>query len=393
MLAIAAVVAIFWTVHDASNAFPIVLSVLVVTCPCALSLATPTALTAATSRLARSGLLVTRGDALEQLSRADRLVFDKTGTLTTGRISISRVNRLARPSVEQCLSIAASLEHGSEHPLARAFRSHTVLPADAVRVFPGLGIEGRVDDRLYRVGRPEFVTEISPSRQRNLDFGDEDPVMLGDASGPLATFGLEDPLREGAAEAIRTLRRDGLQAEILSGDAEVAVARIAAATDIDTFRYRCTPEQKLARIHGLQHEGHVVAMIGDGINDAPVLAGADVSLAMAGGAPLAQTSADMILIGETLTPLNDGIRMARRSMRTIRQNLSWAVLYNAVALPLAAAGMIAPWMAAIGMSASSLLVIVNSMRLAGVMERPVMTPRPLGTAETRAGLPGTGVAP
>jgi len=266
------------------------------------------------------------------------------------------------------------------------------MPADRVRVFPGHGIEGHIGDRLYRIGRPEFVLELCPRQQRDLDFSDEDQVMLGDPSGPLATFRLEDALREGTSEAIRTLRGYGLQAEILSGDAEGAVVRIAAATGIDAFQYRHTPEQKLAHIHRLQHEGHVVAMIGDGVNDAPVLAGADVSLAMASGAPLAQTSADMILIGETLGPLGDGVRMARRCVRTIRQNLAWAVLYNMVALPLAAAGLIAPWMAAIGMSASSLLVIVNSMRLAGTMERTTTGPATRHGPGTPAGLPGTGVA-
>jgi Cu2+-exporting ATPase len=367
VLVVAAGVAAFWAAHEPANAFAITLSVLVVTCPCALSLATPTALTAATTRLARAGLLVTRADALEKLARADHVIFDKTGTLTQGRVSVTAVKILGGYDRERCMRIAAALESRSEHPIAKAFAGIRVPAALDTRVVAGFGIEGEVDGQRYRLGRPDFAAGLAdPADLAQHDAaqdGTAAAIALGGPQGLLASFDLSDPLREGARTAVGRLRDLGLVTEIVSGDQEESVKLAAQGLGIASHRSRQTPEEKLSHIRQLQHQGRRVVAVGDGVNDAPVLAGADVSVAMSSGAPLAQTSADMVLMGESLTPLTHGVQLARQTLSIIRQNLSWALLYNLVALPMAAAGWLAPWMAAIGMSASSVLVILNSMRL------------------------------
>jgi len=362
VLAIAATVAVIWHAVDPAAAFRVTLSVLVVTCPCALSLATPTALTAATAALARSGLLVTRGDALEPLARADRLILDKTGTLTRGQVSLSGVEILGDMNRKRVLRIAAALERASEHPLAAALQQADAPEAGDTAVFPGEGVEGTVEGCRYRVGAPSFVAALSGVGMT--ESGDaESSAFLGDVNGPLAAFSFDDPPRADAAETLSTLRAAGLDPEVISGDSEVRVRTLAEQLGLEQRRWRQSPEDKLDRIRRLQAEGHRVLMVGDGVNDAPVLAGADVSVAMGAGAPLAQTTADMILLGDSLSPLATGILTARRTLRVIRQNIAWAIVYNLTALPLAAAGLVAPWMAAIGMSISSLLFVLNSARL------------------------------
>jgi Cu2+-exporting ATPase len=366
VLLTAALVALAWWFKDPALAFPTTLAVLVVTCPCALSLATPTALTAATSRLAALGLLVTRGDALEKLARADRLVLDKTGTLTEGRVRIVDVLPLRNLDPGRCRAIAAALEVGSEHPLARAFDEPAGLVAEALRVLPGRGLEGIVDGRRYRLGSPSFAGGAERER-----LPADASVVLADDDGPLAGFVLADPLRADAPATMAGLARRGLTVEIASGDVAPIVESVAREAGLDRWRASLSPEDKLEHIRDLQARGAVVAMVGDGINDAPVLAGADVSIAMGEGAPLAQSSADMILLGRTLAPLSLGVEVAGRTLSTIRQNLAWALSYNLIALPLAAAGLVAPWMAAIGMSLSSLVVVLNSTRLGrAVGQRP-----------------------
>ncbi len=371
VLTVAGVVAAVWSTVDTATAFEVTLSVLVVTCPCALSLATPTALTAAIGRLARSGLLVARSDGLEALARADVLVMDKTGTLTRGRVALAEVRPFGAMTGPRCLEIAAALESRSEHPLASALGQTRAIPAEEFEIFPGEGIEGVVDGRRYRIGTPEFVTAIAPAGWS----GDAvTSVLLGDTSGPLASFSFDDPVRPDAPATLSQLREAGLEPEIASGDAQGPVTAVGQALAISRLRWRQSPQDKLDRIHELQAAGHRVVMVGDGVNDAPVLAGADVSVAMGAGAPLAQTTADMILLGESLSPLAAGVATARRALNVIRQNVIWAVIYNLVALPLAAAGLVAPWMAAIGMSASSLLVVLNSTRLARLPGRTGASP-------------------
>jgi Cu2+-exporting ATPase len=391
VLVVAAVVAAIWSSVDPAAAFEVTLAVLVVTCPCALSLATPTALTAATSGLAGCGLLVSRSDVLESLARADRMVLDKTGTLTRGRVSLEEMRPLGLETTDGCLRVAAALERESEHPLAAALASAKAPVATSVSVARGQGIESEVDGDVYRIGTPHFVSAIAgPPPSETGD--DNASVFLGTEGRWLAAFTFQDPLKPGLSDVLAGLADLGVDPEIVSGDTRGPVERVGARLGIDRLRWRQAPEDKLERIRELQRAGHRVIMVGDGVNDAPVLAGADVSVAMGAGAPLAQTSADMILLGESLAPLPDGIRTARKTLRVIRQNITWAVLYNLTALPLAAAGVLAPWMAAIGMSLSSLLVVLNSTRLGGAGGRPAVraaSARPHGGRQATAAETGT----
>ena len=368
LLLLAAGVAGWWWQHDAAHAFSVTLSVLVVTCPCALSLATPAALTAATGALTRLGVLTTRGHALETLARATHVIFDKTGTLTEGRLRLDKAQLLGERNRDDCLRLAAALERASEHPIARALCAEGGdFPAGvtAVTAVPGMGVEGCIDGRRYRIGVPAYVSDLRAPEGGGNDALTEQPagVVLGDEEGLLACFTFIDHLREQAAETVQQLRRLGLQVELLSGDQETVVQAVADTLGIDRYQARCLPQDKLARIKVLQAQGAVVAMVGDGVNDAPVLAGAQVSLAMGGGTQLAHASADMVLLSEQLPHLLDAIRTSRRTLAIIRQNLLWALVYNGVAVPLAAAGWVAPWMAAIGMSSSSLVVVLNALRL------------------------------
>jgi Cu2+-exporting ATPase len=367
----AAIVFAVWWFVDPVRAFPATLAVLVVTCPCALSLATPTALAAATAALARRGVLVAHGDALETLSRTTHVLWDKTGTLTRGLVRVEDVRTYGSVTSQQALEWAASLEQLSEHPIARAF-TVTGAPsgrATSVEVHAGRGLEGRIDDRLLRIGTRAFAGALHPAAPATDTpiaadaTSGESWVYLGDESGLLAAFRLIDPLRPEANQCVTRLAAMGLPSEIVSGDEAGAVARIAERCGIERRSARLTPQDKLERLKALQREGTVVIAVGDGINDAPLLRGADVAVAMGRGSALAQTSADLILVRESLDDLPHTVELARRTQRIIRQNLAWSVAYNLAALPLAALGHVPPWLAAIGMSLSSVVVVLNAMRL------------------------------
>ncbi len=366
VLLTAAGVAWWWWLQAPSEAFAITLSVLVITCPCALSLATPTALTVATGSLTRAGLLITRGHALETLARVTHVGFDKTGTLTHGQLKLISTESL-RPAPEPVVEIAAALERGSEHPVGYALAevARTTLAATEVRNRAGQGVEGWVNHTRYRLGTAEFVGALkgSPSELPETGPANTTRVALGNEQGLLAWFHFADQLRPGAGTMISDLRALGLQVFLLSGDRPPAVEDIARQVSITDARGNLLPQQKLARIQALQHQGAIVAMVGDGINDAPVLAGAQASIAMGGGTQLAHASADMVLLSGQLDRIPLGVRTARRTLNIIRQNIGWALTYNFLALPMAAAGWITPWMAALGMSLSSLLVVANASRL------------------------------
>ena len=396
LLLVASVVAYWWSQHQPADAFWITLSVLVVTCPCALSLATPAALTAATGAMTRLGLLITRGHALETLARVDHIIFDKTGTLTLGQLQVDEVIPQRGLAADQCLSIAAALERQSEHPIGKALVKKAIkeaaLPeisaersqATKVTASPGLGMEGLVAGRHYRIGNPAYALGLSG---KPLAFDTDHSgslVVLADEQGPLAVFRLDDELRPQALETVAALKRLGLGVEIGSGDHAPAVRRIAEQLGIEYFNGGMRPEQKLQRVRALQAQGKIVAMVGDGVNDSPVLACAQVSIAMGSGTEIARSSADMVLLSERLDRIVDGVQLARRSLRIIRQNLAWALGYNAVALPLAAGGFIAPWMAAIGMSLSSLIVVLNALRLSRMI-----TEAKTDTASTPLPISGT----
>jgi Cu2+-exporting ATPase len=365
ILVVAAIVATTWYVIDAERAFVITLSVLVVTCPCALALETPTAFAAAGSRLADLHLLVTDGNAIETLSKATHVVFDKTGTLTRGTPEVMRTTIQDNHFTEgDCLQIAAALESASTHPIARAFVRHeTTSQASELAVTVGAGVEGVVDGRRWKLGSAEFVTErLAQQRPGEADVATTQ-VFLGAENGVVAVFDIADTLRDDARNTLILIEKNGFSISLVSGDSDAPVNRIAATLGIRDARSGCSPDDKLAIIRQLQKAGEVVIMVGDGINDAPVLAGADVSIAPSRAASLAQSSADILMLGDSLQPIVTALRAARRTMRIVRQNLGWAIVYNLAAVPLAAAGFVPPWLAAIGMSTSSLVVVLNALRL------------------------------
>jgi Cu2+-exporting ATPase len=371
LLLIAALVAGVWWVIDPDKALWITVSVLVVTCPCALSLATPIALTIASGTMARAGLLVTRSHAIETLARATHFVFDKTGTLTTGQMKLLDVLPLGELDPVTCLVIAAGIEQASEHPIGAALRQAAAghaLPALAeISNLPGSGMSAVLEGRSVRVGRLDFVAALHahplPESARTFAASSDTVIALGDASGWLALLRFADEIRPQAAAMVAALRADGRHVVLLTGDAEPVAAKVAQALGISDVQAGVTPQGKHDYVSRLQAGGAVVAMVGDGINDAPVLAQAQVSMAMGGGSHLARTQADLVLLSENLDHLCRGFRVARRSLRVIRQNLLWSFAYNLVALPLAMTGWVTPWIAGIGMSGSSLLVVLNSLRL------------------------------
>jgi len=378
ILILAVAVYVWWWQHDPGQAFWITLSVLVVTCPCALSLATPAALIAGTGALTRQGLLTTRAHAIEVLGQTTHMIFDKTGTLTHGQLQLVDTRLLGKLSEQQCVELASALEQSSEHPLARAFKqSGHAATATEVAAMTGQGVSGVVNGQHYRLGSPDFTgcdEAILSSASATL----ASQIILADKNGPLCVFTLADRLREEAAAAITQLQAQGIQIWLLSGDSNTTVQQVAQQLSVDHAEGRLLPADKLDRLRQLQQTGAVVAMVGDGVNDAPVLAGAAVSIAMGGGTQLAQVSADMLLLSENLTHLSEGVRQSQRTRSIIRQNLFWAIVYNATALPLAAAGYIAPWMAALGMSMSSLVVVFNALRLSEKpAQRQAVTSRPL----------------
>ncbi|WP_024674247.1 heavy metal translocating P-type ATPase [Pseudomonas syringae] len=358
----AAVIGVVWWQIDASRAFWIVLAMLVATCPCALSLATPTALTAATGTLHRLGLLLTRGHVLEGLNRIDTVIFDKTGTLTEGRLVLRSILPLSELSADECLGLAAALENRSEHPIARAF-GQAPQAAEDVYSQPGLGLEGCVGARRLRIGQPAFVCALSNTEMPPMPEEAGQWLLLGDAKGPLAWLVLDDRLREDAALLLQACKARGWKTLMLSGDSSPMVANVAATLGIDESRGSMRPDDKLAVLHHLQAQGRRVLMIGDGVNDVPIMAAADISVAMGSATDLAKTSADAVLLCNRLAVLIEALNLARRTRRIIIENLVWAGLYNGLMLPFAALGWVTPIWAAIGMSASSLIVVLNALRL------------------------------
>ena len=360
---------------DAQTALWITVALLVITCPCALSLATPTALAASTGTLAAEGVLVGGKQSLETLAQIDDIVFDKTGTLTKGELSVSRIIGLGRLKNDEALAVAQALERQSEHPVARAILRcplsdglpHIRVGQRVNRV--GHGVSAQIDvggkTLVWALGRAGFVAETAgalPPDAAHIAH-DGSMVFLGNSEGFQTAFLLEDGIKDGAADMAAELKKRGIRLHLLSGDRTAAVAHVAAQLGLDEYRAEAAPEDKLAYVEGLQRQGRKVLMVGDGINDAPVLARADVSAAVAGGADVARDGADVVLLGDDMGVLPLMIDQAVRTRAVIRQNLSWASAYNIIAVPLAVLGYVKPWIAALGMSASSLLVLGNALRL------------------------------
>ena len=370
LLLAALLVWLAWRIHDPSRALEVTLALLVISCPCALSLSIPTALSVAHGTLARAGVLPVHADALQTLAEVTDVVFDKTGTLSDGRPQRGSMDVFEGFDAGHALRIAAALERDSGHPLRHVFADVDGAPhASKVHAVAGAGIEGDIDGITWRLGQAGFACG-------GADDGD---LWLGDGMRGIARFGVRESARPEAAAAIAALRTQGLRLHLSSGDAHAAVMRFGEALGIDDVHARQTPEQKLAFVRSLQAQGRRVAMVGDGLNDAPVLAGADVSLALAGGAALAQRAADLVVSHPSLMRIPESVALARRTRTIIRQNLAWALGYNLLALPLAAAGLVTPWLAALGMAVSSLTVTLNALRLATrkqqhVAPLPVMIP-------------------
>lgn len=381
VLVIAGATAVAWGWIDPSRVFDVTLAVLVATCPCALGLATPTALAAASEGLARIGFVLTGGSALESLARIDRVVFDKTGSLTEGRPRIETLELVRGTAPEDVRARAEALEAASDHVLARAFTSPdegldsrvgarrlaeaSAYLVDDRRSVAGAGVEGTIDGVRHRLGRPDWAIAVAsePKPARVPEATAHTWILLADEDGPIAWFGLGDALRREAASSVSALEEQGVDVEILTGDPSRAGERIASALGGLALTSGATPEGKVDHLRALQARGECVAFVGDGLNDGPVLRAADVSVAMAGGCDLSLLSADALLVHDDLSALPRAVRWARRTRRVITQNFAWAIGYNLLVLPLAVTGYLPPWLAAAGMSASSLLVALNATRL------------------------------
>jgi Cu2+-exporting ATPase len=375
LLLFAVVVFGAWYMVDPARAWPVAIAVLVVSCPCALSLATPTALAAATDRLLRQGILAVQPHVLETLHRATHIVFDKTGTLTVGKPMLQDIVKLGALSPADCLRIAAAMEHSSTHPLAQTIvqaaaerQLHALPETSALRHAAGQGVEAMVDGVPCRLGNFAFVHALIPTAS-SMPAVDADEqaeasyVFLASGNGWLARFDIADAVRPEAQAVVAHFQRQGKSLVLLSGDCHEVAQRVADRLGIPTALGDCLPESKLSFVQGLQRGGAVVAMVGDGINDAAVLRAADVSFAMGNGAALAQTSADCVLLSGRLSALCEADRVAAKTLAVIRQNLAWATLYNVLAIPAAALGWINPWLSGVGMSLSSVVVVLNALRL------------------------------
>ncbi|GBG15541.1 Cu2+-exporting ATPase [Novimethylophilus kurashikiensis] len=365
LLAIVVLAGLGWWYFNPAKIFDVVLSVLVVSCPCALSLAAPAAFAAAGSHLVKRGVLLTRGHALETLAKVTHVVFDKTGTLTEGKPALVAHHVYSEVDQAQCLRLAASLEQASEHPLAKSFlkavEKYHLAAVDGAENLPGQGVAGFIEGIRYTLGNAALTPALTLPTVEGIPGATV--VWLCDPRRVLAAFVLADAPRPQAAELIRTLKEQGVRVSMLSGDAPEAATWHAAALGIDQVFGGLSPDGKLNELMRMQASGEVIAMVGDGVNDAPVLAGAPVSIAMGSGTQMARASGDIVLLSENLMEIAHARYMSRFTMSVIHQNFIWSLAYNLIAVPVAVAGYLSPWLAALGMSVSSLIVVLNALRL------------------------------
>ncbi|MCS0029478.1 heavy metal translocating P-type ATPase metal-binding domain-containing protein [Vibrio alginolyticus] len=346
----------YWHQTKPDDAFWIMLSVLVATCPCALSLATPTALTCATSRMGNFGILLRKGHVFETLCKINHLVVDKTGTLTKGDIEICDTKVLSDLPKEDCLSLAATLEAHANHPIARSFASYANddFVVYEVQNVIGSGIEGIWNGKIVKIGSAVFV--------QGKESDESHAVYLSVDGEHVASFYYRDPIRKESKAFVQRFADAGIKTTLLTGDSLSNARPVANEIGIDHVVASAKPEDKLAYLKSLD-EDSITMMVGDGINDAPTLAGAHLSVAMGGGTDVAKASADMTLLGDNLEKLLEARLLALRTRKIIRENLAWSLGYNLLILPLAVAGLVAPYIAVVGMSASSIIVVSNSLRL------------------------------
>ncbi|KAF7766728.1 Cu2+-exporting ATPase [Pseudoalteromonas undina] len=355
LLVFASLTAIGWYQVDPDVAFWITISVLVATCPCALSLAIPTALTCAVATLTRKGILIKQAHVLETLSKLTLFAFDKTGTLTQGKFSLDVVDILDdNYSKEQILDIAAQLESYSEHPIASAFKEFKgQRKFDDVQLHPGIGISAQFDNTHYAIGKSGWFDTKKTNAQATLYINKQ----------AVARFYFVDKVKTDADKLINSLKAANLNCHMLTGDASDAGAKVAKKLKLDSVLASCSPKDKQVAVERWSSQGEIVAMVGDGVNDSPVFASAHLSIAMETGADISKNSADVVLLNSDLASISHLLTIAKQTRRIIKQNLALSLLYNGSILPLAAMGLVAPWMAVIGMSASSIIVICNSLRL------------------------------
>ena len=377
VLVAAGLAAVYWWPSDPGHALMVAVAVLIVTCPCALSLATPVAMLTAAGTLARHGVLVRNLQGLEALAHVDTVVFDKTGTLTRDGMALQAVHTAHGWSTEEVLAMAASLARHSMHPASRAVVAAAAALDDGrwavtdLQEEAGQGLVARVHDRLG-AGQPARQVRLGSAHHAGVapeEVGSALQVVLSEqhvsgAVSELARFDLVEDLRAEAPAVVAALERGGVAVQLLSGDRVGAVQRVAAQAGIAQAAGECTPQGKLAALQSLQAGGHQVAMVGDGLNDGPVLAGAHVSFAFGRAVPLAQSQADFVVLGDSLALVPQTVLLARRTLRVVRQNLWWAAGYNALCVPLAVVGWMPAWLAGLGMALSSLLVVLNAARLA-----------------------------
>ena len=345
-------------------------AVLVVACPCALGLATPTALMVGTGRGAQLGILITGPEVLEQTRRVDTVVLDKTGTVTTGRMTLTEVVAAEGEDADQVLRLAGALEDASEHPIARAIASASPARPEVSDfvALSGLGVGGTVEGHAVLVGRPSLLAENGMPLPSSLTFDSPGTVVAvgwdGRARGLLV---VEDTIKESSAAAVTRLRDLGLRPMLLTGDREAVALDVAARVGIpaDDVVAGVLPAGKAEAVKRWQSEGRVVAMVGDGVNDAAALAQADLGIAMGTGTDIAIEASDLTLVRGDLRAAADAIRLSRRTLATIKGNLVWAFGYNVAAIPLAAAGLLDPMIAGAAMAFSSVFVVMNSLRLRG----------------------------
>jgi Cu2+-exporting ATPase len=363
VLLVAAAVSWYWWRQQPDQALWVCLSVLVVSCPCALALATPAALSRAATHLRSRGLVLLGKNSLQQLNSTDVVIFDKTGTLTHGSFSLQSSQVFGNLDVDTCLALAAALEQHSNHPAGQAFPVATLdILLENVANRPGEGVSGEYQQREVRIGSAGFCRQLNPLLTP-CPAATGYWIALCDAGQTLAWFLLQDTLRPEAEALVNNLRQRGLRVELLTGDSSEQGAVVASQLSMDAQHSGQSPARKLEYIAALQAQGKHVTMVGDGLNDAPVLARADTSVAVSGATDLAKARADIIIVNPDLGSLDLCFSVALRATRIIRQNITWALAYNAMMIPLAASALVPPWAAAIGMSASSLLVVGNSMRL------------------------------
>jgi len=372
ILLIAVCAGFYWWLIMPKLAIPVVISVLIVACPCALSLATPTAFTAAIGFLTSRGILLTRGNKFQLLARATHCIFDKTGTITTGKLMLKKVvlhGEMTEPAV---LTLASSLESGSSHPVARALEKNHLHGDPLPEVtdlchYPGLGVSGIVENRTWYFGSANFLTQVqeinveksSPASSNQI----ATIVYLASDNKLIAEFHLVDEIRDDSSGLVKKLLHSGIKTTLLTGDSRTPAEYVARKVGITNVLSAMSPEEKLNYVIARKKKGEVIVMVGDGLNDAPVLAGADISFALGDGVALAALSADIVLVTNKISGVWTTLQTAKKTMSVLKQNIAWAVAYNIVAVSLATTSVITPWMAAIGMSVSSVLVVLNSLRL------------------------------